>query len=96
MEVYTMWLTLLPVLLNTLPGIVQGVETLFSHKAKSGPEKRVAAVALTQYGLQIAGHIPAPTKDEKIISIIGELVDLAVADLNQQGVLGKTGTTSKG
>jgi hypothetical protein len=82
-----MWLAALPFIVQALPGIVQGVEALFSHKPKSGPTKKQAVIGLVQAGLQVAGHIPLPSKDEKVVSVLGGLVDVVVADLQQQGLL---------
>jgi hypothetical protein len=82
-----MWLAALPFIINALPGIVQGVEALFSHKPKSGDSKKAAAIGLVQAGLQVAGHIPLPTKDEKVVTTLGNLVDVVVDSLKQQGLL---------
>lgn len=82
-----MWLAALPLIIKALPGIVSGVEAIFSKKPKSGKEKLPAAVSVVQNLLQVAGHIPLPTKDEAVIKVIEDLINVVVADLNASGAL---------
>lgn len=87
-----MWTAAIPFMLQSLPGFIQAAEALFSHKPKSGTDKKAAVVSMVQTGLQLAGHLPIASSAANVVSAIGSLVDLNVAAMQQAGVL-PTSTT---
>lgn len=83
-----MWATLIPVVIQMIPSLVGGVESLFSHKAKSGAEKLNAVQTLALNAVQLAGIVDPSHIGDPERRLVAEISGAIVAYNNSRGVFG--------
>ncbi len=79
------------VLLQTLPGLVLDVESLFLSKSKAGPEKKAYVVDVVKRSVELAEKfgvqaLQEPGLRDQIVLVAGELTDAIVGGFNGAGV----------
>jgi hypothetical protein len=79
------WFNLAKIALVVAPTIVQSVETLFSHKPKSGPAKAEAALAMAQQGLVAALGIDPSAFGDAEKALVSGINNAVVAYYNAKG-----------
>ncbi len=86
-----MFWALLPLVVTVAPSIIRGVESIFSHRSKSGSDKLVAAKSVFSALLQVAGHVDVhgldSAKAQELDTLLTTVINVLVADMNNRGEL---------